>query len=217
MAIDLNQQLLELRREILAMGALVEQRLAASIQSLLHHDEAGATAVVRGDDDIDAYDTKIEASAVKLLALAHPVAGDLRAILASIRICTEFERIGDLVKGVAKRSRKLAHMDAEPPALIVELGMAARTMLSDVIAAYADSDPVLCRRLRNADDRVDDLQKAVLIDLRERFRGTEHELDCAIHWMAIAQRFERIADTAVAAAEDVIFLVEGENVRHAPA
>ncbi len=217
MAVDLQQQLLELRREILAMGALVEHRLGVAVQSLIHHDEAAATAVVRGDDDIDAYDTRIEAHAVRLLALAHPVAGDLRAILASIRICTEFERIGDLVKGIGKRSRKLSHTDAPLPALVVELGMASRTMLSDVIAAYADSDPVLCRRLRNADDRVDDLQKAVLLDLREHFRGTEEQLDAAIHWMAIAQRFERIADTAVAVAEDVIFLVEGEVVRHAPA
>lgn len=217
MAVDLQQQLLELRREILAMGALVDQRLGDTIQALLRQDEAAAAAIVRGDDDVDAYDTSIEAHALRLLALAHPVAGDLRSVLTSIRIGTEFERIGDLIKGIAKRVKKLSATGAPPPPqLLIELGLATRTMLSDVLTAYADSDPVLCRRLRHADDRVDDLQKAVLVDLRDRFRGPEDELDFAIHWMTIAQRLERIADTAVAVADDVIFLVEGEVVRHMP-
>ncbi|MDA1007837.1 MAG: phosphate signaling complex protein PhoU [Planctomycetota bacterium] len=218
MAVDLHEQILELRRELLSMGALVDQRLGAVIHALMRSDAEGAGVVQRGDQDIDAFDTRVEAMSVRLLALTHPVAGDLRAILASIRIGTEFERMGDLIRGIAKRSRKLAESGAPaPPPLLIELGLASRTMLSDVLAAFANSDPVLCRRLRRADDRVDDLQKAVLLDLRERFLNPTEDIDHAIHWMTIAQRFERLADTAVAVAEDVIFLVEGNVVRHTPA
>jgi phosphate transport system protein len=215
MAVDLRNEMVELRRNLLAMGAAVEQRVTRVIESMIENDLSMAESVKAGDAEIDRMEVELESSCMRLLALAQPVAGDLRLILAVIRISGELERVADLARGVAKKLIKIAAIDVltMPPAM-TDLAFATRTMLSDVLAALANEDAALCRQVRRSDQRVDDLYKEILIWGREEIPSHPEATAAAIDALTIAQRFERIADMTTNIAEDVIFLVEGRIVRH---
>ncbi|MSR17737.1 MAG: phosphate signaling complex protein PhoU [Phycisphaerales bacterium] len=212
---DYQSELLDLRRNLLSMGALVEQRVTRAIEAIVDHDLDAAQQVRKGDDEIDDMEVRIEQAAMRLLALGHPVAGDLRFILSVMRINSELERIGDLARGCAKRFMRLSNYESIPlPDALTDLAFAARTMLSDVLAALSNEDQALCQQVRRSDRRVDDLQRAVLVWAREEIPRHVSATAAAIEVLAIAQRFERIADIATNIAEDVIFVVAGRMVRH---
>lgn len=217
MGVNLQNDIVELRRSLLSMGALVEQRVNDVVDALIDSNLQTAEAVRRGDDEIDQMEVSIEAQCMRLLALAHPVATDLRFVLAVIRISGELERIGDLARGIAKRIIKLSQVDAvELPSSLIDLAFGARTMLSDVLSAMANEDAQLCRQVRRSDQRIDDIHKTVLVWAREEIPKSADSASMAIEFLSIAQRFERIADLASHVADDVIFLIEGRVVRHQP-
>ena len=218
MAVNLQNEIIELRRSLLSMGALVEQRVNAVVASLIDSDLDAAQSVRQGDDDIDRMEVAIEAQCMRLLALAHPVATDLRFVLAVIRISGELERIGDLARGIAKRIIKLSQMDAvELPPVVIDLAFGSRTMLGDVLSALGSEDAQLFREVRRSDQRIDELHKTVLSWARDKMDSSPGSAGLAIEFLSIGQRFERIADLAAHVADDVIFLIEGRVVRHQPA
>ena len=198
MGVNLQNDIIELRRSLLSMGALVEQRVNDVVDALIDSNLQTAEAVRRGDDEIDQMEVSIEAQCMRLLALAHPVATDLRFVLAVIRISGELERIVEL------------------PSSLIDLAFGARTMLSDVLSAMANEDAQLCRQVRRSDQRIDDIHKTVLVWAREEIPKSADSASMAIEFLSIAQRFERIADLASHVADDVIFLIEGRVVRHQP-
>lgn len=217
MAVNLQNDIIELRRSLLSMGALVEQRVNDIVDALIDSNLETAEAVRRGDDEIDQMELSIEAQCMRLLALAHPVATDLRFVLAVIRISGELERIGDLARGIAKRIIKLSQVDAvELPSSLIDLAFGSRTMLSDVLSAMGSEDAQLCRQVRRSDQRIDDIHKTVMVWAREEMPKSSDSAAMAIEFLSIAQRFERIADLAAHVADDVIFLIEGRVVRHQP-
>ncbi|MDA1261573.1 MAG: phosphate signaling complex protein PhoU [Planctomycetota bacterium] len=217
MAVNLQNDIIELRRSLLSMGALVEQRVNDIVDALIDSNLQTADAVRRGDDEIDQMEVSIEAQCMRLLALAHPVATDLRFVLAVIRISGELERIGDLARGIAKRIIKLSQVDAvELPSSLIDLAFGSRTMLSDVLSAMGSEDANLCRQVRRSDQRIDDIHKTVLVWAREEIPKSSESASMAIEFLSIAQRLERIADLASHVADDVIFLIEGRVVRHLP-
>ncbi|MFO0894897.1 MAG: phosphate signaling complex protein PhoU [Phycisphaerales bacterium] len=217
MAVDLHSELVELRRNLLSMGAMVEQRVTRVIEAMIDNDLTLAESVRASDQEVDAMEVELENACMRLLALAQPVAGDLRLILAVIRISGELERIADLARGVAKKLIKLAAVEhVELPAAMTELAFATRTMLSDALAALANQDAALCRQVRRADKRADDLYKEVLLWGRDQIPRQVTATGAAIDALTIAQRFERMADITTNIAEDVIFIVEGRVVRHEP-
>jgi phosphate transport system protein len=215
MAVDLRNEMVDLRRNLLAMGAAVEQRVTRVIESMIEGDLSLAESVKAGDAEIDRMELELEASCMRLLALAQPVAGDLRLILSVIRISGQLERVADLARGIAKKLIKVSALDAiEIPGAMTDLAFATRTMLSDALAALANEDAALCRQVRRSDPRVDDLYKEILIWGRQEIPQHPEAAAAAIDVLTIAQRFERIADMTTNIAEDVIFLVEGRVVRH---
>lgn len=217
MAVNLQTDIIELRRSLLSMGAVVEQRVTVIVDALIDSNLEIAESVKRGDDEIDQMEVAIEAQCMRLLALAHPVATDLRFVLAVIRISGELERIGDLARGIAKRIIKLSQVEAvELPSALIDLAFGARTMLSDVLSAMSDEDAPLCRQVRRSDQRIDGIHKTVLSWAREQMAKNADSAAMAIEFLSIAQRFERIADLASHVADDVIFLIEGRVVRHQP-
>ncbi|MSR28246.1 MAG: phosphate signaling complex protein PhoU [Phycisphaerales bacterium] len=217
MGVNLQSDIIEIRRALLGMGALVEQRVDAVVAAMIQRDLQAAEAVREGDDEIDQMEVAIEAQCMRLLALAHPVATDLRFVLAVIRISGELERIGDLARGISKRIIKLERGEAfELPAALFDLAFGARTMLCDVLSGLTNDDAHLCRQVRRSDQRVDDLHKCVLSWAREEIPRSALAAASAIEVMSIAQRLERIADLAAHVADDVVFLLEGRVVRHQP-
>lgn len=153
---------------------------------------------------------------MRLLALAHPVAGDLRLVLAVMRINTDFERMADMARGISKRILRLTEIEHdELPGDLIDIAFAARTMLNDVLVALGNEDATLGRHVRNSDRRVDDINKAILLWARQQMPSHPEWVEADLEIMAIAQRFERIADLAASVATEVIFLVEGQLSRHA--
>lgn len=215
MPIDLVEELTALRRTILRMGAEVEQRVHRAIDALVHHDVEAAMDVRRGDQKIDQMEVGIEEECLRVLALSNPVAGDLRFVLAVMRINSNLERIADMAKGIAKRVLDLEHLRSmEMPESLRTMAEESHRMLSDAMEALADQDVALAQQVRAADDRVDHLQKEIFAwAIREIPRHVENT-EAVIDVLSITRKFERIADVATNIAEDVIFLIKGAIVRH---
>ena len=216
MAIDLQTEMLTLRRNLLAMGAATEQRLSLATSALVEGDVDAARAVKGGDAEIDAMEVDLETQCMRILALGSPVAHDLRFVLSVIRISADFERIADLSRGIAKKVLRWGNGNGptEVPGALADMASSASAMLGDVLAALSDEDVERCREIRRADRRVDDLNKEVVATSRQLIHEDVSRTAEAIDMMQIAQRLERIADIATNIAEDVIFLAEGRVVRH---
>jgi len=218
MPVDLESNLTKLRRDLLILGAKVEQRLFQITDAILTADVDAAQDVRQGDAEIDHDDLVIEEECVRLLALAAPVATDLRRILAMMRISGEFERIADLSKGISKRIIRVSSMPAvRLPDPLAEMCHSVRELFSKSLRALADSDSELAREIRRDDDRLDQLHKSMLVWAREEIPRDPESTNAAIELLAIAQRLERTGDIAVSIAGNLIYLVEGTVVRHGSA
>ena len=216
MAIDLQTEMLTLRRNLLAMVAATEQRLSLATFALVEGNVDAARTVKGGDAEIDAMEVDLETQCMRILALGSPVAHDLRFVLSVIRISADFERIADLSRGIAKKVLRWGNGNGptEVPGALADMASSASAMLGDVLAALSDEDVERCREVRRADRRVDDLNKEVVASSRQLIHEDVSRTAEAIDMMQIAQRLERIADIATNIAEDVIFLAEGRVVRH---
>jgi len=216
--IDLHKELLVVRREILNLGAIVEQRVRGVVEALETGDVELARTIKGGDREIDELELQIESECLRALALGSPVAVDLRFILTVMRINGQLERIGDLARSIAKRVMSINVLPSlELPSSLVDIGHAARQMLSDALAGLSAEDAVLCRRVRAADERVDDLRREIFAWGRNEMPVRPEASKLIIDILSMGQKFERIGDLANNIAGDVIFLVEGEIVRHSKA
>ncbi len=195
------------------MGGQVEQLVTRSFQSLVEGDRGLAKEVRIEDHEIDEMEIDVEAECLEILALDQPVASDLRLVLAVMRINTNLERISDLAGGVAKRGSKItkAHEVFDMPTAVPEMMEATKLMLHNAIESFAHDDALLARKVREADDKVDDLRKDVLDWAQE---NAAKLTATSISLITVATKIERIADLATNIAEDVIFMIEGEVVRH---
>jgi len=216
MAIDLQTEILNLRRSLLAMGAATERRVGLAVRALVEADVAAAQEVKASDAEIDTMEVELETQCMRILALGSPVAHDLRFVLSVVRISGDFERIADLSRGIAKKVVRWSGGagPTEVPGTLADMATSAQAMMADVLAALADEDAELCREVRRADRRVDNLNKEVIATSRQLIQDDPTLTAEAIDIMQIAQRLERIADITTNIAEDVIFLVEGRVVRH---
>jgi phosphate transport system protein len=215
MPVHLQSRIIDLRRNLLALGALVEQRVANVIEVIRDGDVDLARKVRTGDAEIDAMQLDLENECMRLLALGSPVASDLRMILTAIRVSNELERIADMCKGISKRVIRLVESGSyRYPTALVQMAEAARAMLGDVLVAFSNEDIKLALEVRRADERVDDLNREVVAWAREWIADEVGKSGAAIELLAVGQRVERLADIVTAIAEDTVFLVEGRLVRH---
>lgn len=215
MGIDLIHELIEVRRMILSMAASVEQQVDRAIAALINRDIALARLVQAGDEEINHLELDIENECLRIFALTHPVAGDLRFVMAVLRINSNLERIGDKAKTIAKRIIDLT--DCAPlalPAAMIDMAHEARKMLGDALTALANEDADLCRHVRLSDDRVDALQKELFNWAHKEIPQHVESTHAVIDVLSISRALERIADLSTNIAEDVIFIVEGSIVRH---
>ncbi len=215
MPTELDKELTTLRRALLSMSASAELRVTQAYDALLNRDSAVADAVRVSDDEIDDMENDIEAECLRILALQHPVASDLRYVIAALRINADLERIADLARGIAKR---VIYMSREKPIPFPrELGQicdASRDILSDALRALAEQDAELASRVRRADKRVDALHKSVYNWAINELPSHAEDAQSMVDLLFIARAIERIADLATNIAEDVIFSVGGDIVRH---
>jgi phosphate transport system protein len=208
-------ELKELNQALLEMAARVESSIHCSVQALLERDEYLARRVIDDEKTINRLDLDIDARVTRLLALGQPVAGDLRLVIMALKITTDLERIGDLAVNVAERAIDLIRLPTLTP-LIDTARMAglAEDMLRWSLDAFVKRDASLAVKVLPTDDEVDALRDHIYAELTELMQRSPEVINGGISLMFVARNLERIADHATNIAEDVIYLVNGVDVRH---
>jgi len=211
----LERDLESLQRDVLAMGASVEEVIYKAIKALQQRDAGLAAAVVEGDGSIDELENRIDEECLKILALHQPVATDLRRIAAVLMINTDLERMADLAVDIAERAEVLA----APPRLAIpkELQRMAdltTVMVRDCLNAFVNLDARQARQVVRLDDEVDRLNADIIREIVAAMRQSADNVEPGLSLFSAVRHLERIADHATNIAEDVVYLVEGEIVRH---
>jgi len=215
MSIHLQREIDSLKKKLLALSALVEEQLRRAVMSVQTRDDLLAGKVIDGDVEIDHREVEVEEDCLKILALHQPVAVDLRLIVAVLKINNDLERIGDLAVNIAERSAYLAERrECEVPAELSDMVEKAQLMLQNSLNALVNADPALAHKVCSDDDEVDDINRTIYEQIKADIRDGVNDLDSMIHLLGIARHIERIADLATNIAEDVIYMVDGEIVRH---
>jgi phosphate transport system protein len=207
-----HKELEALDQEIVRMGALVEQSTRHATRALLECDRELAERVKHGDDEIDELFSSIEKRSLALVAQQAPVAGDLRLIVAILRVVNDLERAGDLAYNIAKMAQL---EDFGQPALkgvralVADLGEAAADLMGNAIDAWASKDVTLAADIALRDDKLDDLDAQLLANLVE-LKGQE-SLGPALRLALVGRYFERIGDHAVNLGERIRYFVIGDE------
>jgi phosphate transport system protein len=210
-----QEELDELKRRLLEMGGLAEDRLQHAVKSVVERDLALMERVLGGDADINRLHVEIDDRCVKLLALHQPMAVDLRAIVAAVKINTDLERVGDLAVNIAEAGQRyLQHPPVKELIDIPRMATLAQTMLRDALDAFVRRDVELAQSVLTADDRLDGLKTQVFRELLTYMLGDPATIPPAIDLILISRHLERIGDHATNVAEDVIFMVSAKDVRH---
>ena len=206
-----DQQLALLNRELIEMGALCEEVIAAAAKALMEGDTVLAAQVTPRAAGIDQKERDIESLCLKLLLQQQPVASDLRQISAALKMITDMERIGDQAEDIAEIVTFLGGRGAENSALLREMARSTIKMVTESVDAYVRQNTALAEQVIAEDDVVDDYFTRVKRGLIERIAQDPTDGEFALDLLMIAKYFERIGDHAVNIAEWVIFSVTGEH------
>jgi len=217
MSQHLQKELAALKEKIIYMGTEVEERVYRATVSLINRNQQMAQVVLAGDHEIDLLEVNIEEDCLKLLALYQPVAIDLRFIISVLKINSDLERVGDLAVGIAERSSFLI----DQPEITIAFDMAAmmhvvESMLTRSIESLVSMDVQKAYRVRSDDDRVDAMNRDMYALVKEEMAKSPEHINILLQNLSISRHLERIADHASNIAEDVIYMVNAEIIRHTP-
>ena len=215
MSIHLTRDLETLHRHIMSMCAIVEEVVHKSVEEVGRPDKELSRQLVERDDEIDRWDVRIEEDCLKILALHAPVANDLRRVTAVMKIGWELERVADLGVNIAERAIALASgPEVHPPEKLSHMAHVALDMLRLGIDAFVALDSKLARSVCSQDDMVDKLNGEIIDELIEAMHKTPALIGPLINLFSVSRHVERVADHATNIAETVVYLVEGEIIRH---
>ena len=215
MTVHFRRDLDEIKKHLLEVGALVEEATKKAITALLERRQELSTEVKEGDKIIDRKEVQVEELCLKLLALHQPVAADLRFIVVVMKVNNDLERMGDLASNIADRAANLASL----PQLTVPLDLRAmaqrvESMVRSSLDSLVRCDTALARQVMQADDEVDNVNREMWDKLQTIMMNDASTVQRALHFLSASRHLERIADLATNIAEDVIYMVEGEVIRH---
>lgn len=205
----------ELKRELATQGTVVAARLAQAVQGLAGRDVAALDEVAIGDGEVNRRQMAIDDRAFKLLALHQPVAIDLRVIVAAIKVNADLERVGDLAVNIAESARR--YLDAGPVGqqeVIPRMADVAQAMLQWAFDAFVGGNVGLAQTVLERDDILDTLRDQAFRRLADAMAKNPSSIPSVLELMLLTRHFERIGDHATNIAEDVFFVVAGEDVRH---
>jgi len=210
-----EEELGTLQARLLEMGGLAEERVRAAVQGLVARDLDVSERVVRGDEPINQLHVEIDERCFRLLALYQPMATDLRSIVAAVKINSDLERVGDLAVNIAEAARRYAmHPPVKQLIDIPRMGDIAQEMLHDALDAYVRRDTTLARSVLHCDDELDGLKTQVFRELLTYMLQDASTIEPALDLILVSRHLERIGDHATNIAEDVIFMVSAQDVRH---
>lgn len=210
-----DQELAQLKEQLLRMGSVVEQQIQRALQALVDRDSELAQLVVERDHNVNNLDVTIDDTCIRLLALHQPTAGDLRFITTAMKISSELERMGDLADNIAHRALELNEESQLKPYIdIPRMGNWTMQMVQECLNAFVNSDSTLARKVCGDDDFVDDVNEQLFRELLSFMLENPRTITRAIRLTFVAKSLERIADHATNIAELVVYMVEGKNIRH---
>jgi len=210
-----QEELEALQARLLEMGGLAEERVRAAVQGLMSRDVVLIDKVLYGDEPINELHIEVDKRCFRLLALYQPMATDLRAIVAAVKINTDLERVGDLAVNIAEAAKRYA---AHPPVKrlidIPRMTDLAQAMLRDALDSFVRRDTALAQRVLNEDDVLDSLKTQIFRELLTYMLQDPTTVEPSLDLILISRHLERIGDHATNIAEDVIFMVSARDVRH---
>ena len=204
-----------LRALISEMGGLAEHAIRESMRCLQQRDVEGAAKIVENDKQLDALEIETERRAVQLIALRAPMAGDLRDVVAALKISGVVERIGDYAKNIAKRVPLLENARIEALSLMPEMARIATEMVHDVLTAFVERDAEAALRVMKRDDAVDDFYDSIFRTLLTHMMEDPQSIGQSAHLLFIAKNLERAGDHATNIAEMVYYAATGQHMTEA--
>lgn len=211
-----HKHLDEIRQELVRISARVTESIPKATNVLLDQDLNAAEAMIVADDEIDARSVEVEDNCIRVLALQAPVAGDLRQIVAALKISAELERTADLVVNICKAARRIYGHDLDPKlrGLVLKMSEQARALMSEATSAYLDLDAARAAAIDDMDSFLDDLQRQFIQAIFESHAAARIDLQVAIQMAVVARFYERIGDHAVNVGEKVRYVVTGWLPEH---
>jgi len=211
----IDQELADLKSQILRMGALVESQIEGSIKALVDRDADLASRIIERDTLVNTMDVEIDENCMRLLALQAPAARDLRFVTTAMKISTELERMSDISENISERVIELNEEPQLKPYIdIPRMANWTMMMVRESLDAFVRSDAALARKVCANDDFVDNLTHQLFRELLSFMIENPATITRAIRLTFIGKSLERIADHATNIAELVIYMVEGKIIRH---
>lgn len=212
---NFDSTLEELRKSVLMMASLTVRNLENARRGLFERDEDWCNTVIADEEEIDSLEIQVDRDGIETMLRFHPVASDLRQVIAAMKVSVNLERVADQTVGIARRTRKL-----NAGALLPEtaetgpLFRHAESMMLDAVKAYADQDTGLARTLKSRDRELDDMNRDFANKLTELMPKRPEHIQGYLELIFIARFLERIGDQATNIAEDTVFAVAAEDIRH---
>jgi phosphate transport system protein len=211
----LEREIGKLKSVVIDLGRFVENQVRLSMCALIENDLEAARSVVKGDDEVDQREVDLEEECLKILALYQPVASDLRFVVSVLKMNNDLERIGDLAVNIAVRAIRLDELGYRTvPEDFLDIAKKTKLMLRQALLSLVETDTKIAMDVLNADDAVDALLKKIyektITDIKQDSSLAEEQ----IILLAVAKRLERVADLSSNIAEDVIYMMDGNIVRH---
>ena len=204
-----------LKRKILNLSSLAEDAVYKAVKSVEERNPQMAEMVIQADKEIDSMEVEVEEDCLKILALHQPVAIDLRLIIAVLKINNDLERIGDLAVNIAQRSRRLSNLTKVTTTFHFQnMAVKVKQMLRKSLESLVQLDPQIAYEVCASDDEVDDMNRDMHKLIRESIKTHPEDLEALLYFISVSRNLERIADHATNIAEDVIYMANGEIVRH---
>lgn len=217
MAKHLTQDLDRLQQQLLTLAGKVEAAADRATQALFDHDPAAARRVIDDDEAVDELENQVQEECLRFITLHQPVAGDLRRTAAVFSTTTDLERIGDLAVDIAERVVALSDgLPVPVPDALRQLADEVVGMVRQAVAAFVALDSRAAVRVIRRDDAADRLHAEVIAELIAGMKADPATVDAGVSLFSVARHLERIGDHATNIAEDVVYLADGEVVRHRP-
>jgi phosphate transport system protein len=215
MARHLQRELEKIKKRILSLGALTEERVHRTAEAIYNRDAAAAEKIIESDWEIDEMEVEVEEECLKILALYQPVAVDLRFLVATIKINNDLERIGDEAVNISER---VVTMTKRPdPGFVFDympMAEKSQSMLKMSLDALVNLDIDLAYKVITLDDEVDAIKEEAYDKVKAAIKEKPDRVGYMINLLLISRHLERLADHCTNIAEEVIYLIEGEIIRH---
>jgi phosphate transport system protein len=204
-----------LHRDVLTMCSAAEELIYDALDGLRNRRSEISDELSGRDLEVDEWDIRIEEECLKILALYHPVANDLRRVMVVMKITAELERVADLAVSIAERSAGICgYPDFPMPEGLEEMARQALAMLHDSIDSFVEQNATVARDVCQRDDQVDALNNVLIQELIDVMKRRPELIEPGMHLFSVVRHLERVADHATNISEDVVYMVEGAIIRH---